>query len=241
MRKGQGYSHSQQRILYMNGEIPRRRHAGLIAVGAFTQHWRARHVQASNASLCQTDVYQLPMSKRRFHTSGAAICSSLRMSPHTDAGTEMTDTNDTAAADVVGLASKIVRAFVRKNAVNVADLPTLISNVHSALTRLADAAPHAPAQPEPAVPIGKSITPDFIICLDDGKKFRSMKRHVGMLGMTPDEYRTKWGLPSDYPMVAPSYAAVRSGLAKSSGLGKKLITQASAASKETKAKAKRKA
>ncbi len=149
----------------------------------------------------------------------------------------MTETNNTAAPDVVSLASKILRAFVSKNAVNVADLPRLIGDVHSALASLGNVAVQSVAELVPAVSIKKSISPDFLICLDDGKKFKSMKRHIRNLGMTPDQYRSKWGLPGDYPMVAPNYAAVRSGLAKSSGLGRKVVKEAPAASRRSTAKA----
>jgi predicted transcriptional regulator len=116
----------------------------------------------------------------------------------------------------------IVSAFVSNNALSPADLPKLIADTHSALQSLSG--PEILPVTEdlkPAVAIKKSVTPDFIICLDDGMKFKSMKRHLTGLGMTPDDYRTKWGLASDYPMVAPNYAATRSALARSNGLGRK--------------------
>ena len=121
------------------------------------------------------------------------------------------------------IAAEIVAAYVSNNSVAAADLPALIGDVHSALVRIAKGA-FAPApveaKPIPAVPIRKSVTPDFIICLEDGQKFRSLKRHLSAkYGMTPDEYRAKWGLPDDYPVTAPNYAAQRSALAKASGLG----------------------
>ena len=126
-------------------------------------------------------------------------------------------------ADLLDRVAEIVSAYVSNNAVARADLPRLISETHQAM-RSVSASPIeqavAPA-PTPAVPIKKSVTPDFIVCLDDGKKFKSLKRHLAQLGMTPDEYRTKWGLPKDYPMVAANYSATRSSLAKSSGLGRK--------------------
>jgi predicted transcriptional regulator len=125
--------------------------------------------------------------------------------------------------DSLALASNIVSAFVANNSVPSSELPALIQSVHSALTKLASGAATAPAEEPkvatPAVTIRKSITPEFLICLDDGRKFKSLKRHLGMLGMTPAEYRAKWGLPADYPMVAPNYAAARSELAKKIGLG----------------------
>ena len=121
------------------------------------------------------------------------------------------------------IAAEIVAAYVSNNSVAAADLPALIGDVHSALVRIAKGA-FAPApveaKPIPAVPIRKSVTPDFIVCLEDGQKFRSLKRHLSAkYGMTPDEYRAKWGLPDDYPVTAPNYAAQRSALAKASGLG----------------------
>ena len=120
------------------------------------------------------------------------------------------------------LAAEIVSAFVANNSLPAADLPTLIGNVHQALKTLADGSAQQPAeeQKEPAVPIKKSVQPDFIVCLEDGKKFKSLKRHLRTVyGLTPDQYRAKWGLPPTYPMVAPNYAAARSELAKRMGLG----------------------
>jgi predicted transcriptional regulator len=118
------------------------------------------------------------------------------------------------------LTAEIVSAYVSNNAVRPEELPSLISDVHAALQR----APNNDAQPAPApaVPIKKSITPDYLISLENGQKFRSLKRHLmNSYGLTPDEYRAKWGLPRDYPMVAPNYAKTRSELAKSLGLGRK--------------------
>ncbi|KKC34544.1 MucR family transcriptional regulator [Devosia psychrophila] len=117
--------------------------------------------------------------------------------------------------------SEIVAAFVANNAIGASDLPRLIGNVYTALGGLDQPVIGPTVELVPAVSIKKSVTSDFIVCLDDGKKFKSMKRHLAGLGMTPDEYRTKWGLPSDYPMVAPNYTATRSALAISSGLGRK--------------------
>ena len=118
--------------------------------------------------------------------------------------------------------AEIVSAYVSNNALSTADLPKLIAETHMALRSLATAE-LSPVLEEltPAVPIKKSVTPDFIICLDDGKRFKSLKRHLTQLGMTPAEYRAKWGLPENYPMVAPNYSATRSSLAKSNGLGRK--------------------
>ena len=117
------------------------------------------------------------------------------------------------------LAADIVSAYVSKNSVPAGDLPNLIGEVHAALVRL-DRGAAARESAKPAVPIKRSVTPDYIVCLDDGKKFKSLKRHLRRLNMTPEQYREKWGLPADYPMVAPKYAAARSALAKKIGLGK---------------------
>ena len=125
-------------------------------------------------------------------------------------------------ANPVELAAEIVAAFVSHNPVPKSELPSLIQAVHSAVERLEKGLVTAPPQVEvkaPAVPIRKSITPDFLICLEDGKRLRSLRRHLAGHGLTPEQYREKWNLPSDYPMVAPSYAAVRSAMAKKMGLG----------------------
>jgi predicted transcriptional regulator len=126
-----------------------------------------------------------------------------------------------ARNDLVEMAVDIVSAYVSANQVPSQDLPALIRTVHAALQEVAGAAPTALDAPlEPAVPVKKSVTPDFIICLEDGKKFKSLKRHLRTrYAMTPDEYRSKWSLPHDYPMVAPNYAKERSNLAKRMGLG----------------------
>ena len=121
--------------------------------------------------------------------------------------------------DAVELAADIVSAYVSNNSLPVGDLPTLINEVHAALIRVtSDVAP--PDPPKPAVPAKKSVTNDFIVCLEDGRKFKSLKRHLRTrYDMSPEDYRDKWGLPPDYPMVAPSYAKARSALAKEMGLG----------------------
>jgi MucR family transcriptional regulator, transcriptional regulator of exopolysaccharide biosynthesis len=126
------------------------------------------------------------------------------------------------ASNPIELAAEIVAAFVSNNPLPKGELPSLIHVMHTAVVRLA-AGPES-AQPQieektPAVPIRKSITPDFLICLDDGKRFKSLRRHLTGIGLTPEQYREKWNLPSDYPMVAPNYAAQRSALAKQIGLG----------------------
>lgn len=123
--------------------------------------------------------------------------------------------------DLVEMAANIVSAYVSANQVPSQDLPGLIRTVHSALRDVSGAIATQPEPPqEPAVAVKKSITPDFIICLEDGKKFKSLKRHLRTrYGMSPEDYRAKWGLPHDYPMVAPNYAKERSNLAKRMGLG----------------------
>ncbi|MET3523930.1 MucR family transcriptional regulator [Mesorhizobium abyssinicae] len=134
----------------------------------------------------------------------------------------MNEENDAATADLVGLTADIVSAYVSKNAVPVAGLPELIASVHSSLLGVGQ--PVAVEQPKqrPAVNPRRSVTPDYIICLEDGKKFKSLKRHLAVhYGLSPNEYREKWSLRPDYPMVAPNYAAQRSTLAKAAGLGRK--------------------
>ncbi len=121
---------------------------------------------------------------------------------------------------LITLTADIVAAHVSNNSVAVSDLPVLIGNVHNALSGLSGAAPAAPA-PEPAVPIRTSVKREYIICLEDGKKLKMLKRHLMThYGMTPDDYRAKWGLAADYPMVAPAYAETRRELAKKIGLGR---------------------
>jgi predicted transcriptional regulator len=126
-----------------------------------------------------------------------------------------------ASANYIELAADIVSAFVSNNAVSASDLPSLINEVHSALLRTVTGVVEMPVEaPKPAVPVKKSVTPDFIVCLEDGKKFKSLKRHLRtQYNMTPEQYREKWNLPADYPMVAPNYAEARSKLAKQMGLG----------------------
>jgi predicted transcriptional regulator len=128
----------------------------------------------------------------------------------------------TAPSDKVSMAAEIVAAYVSHNSVTPGGLPALIESVHGALMNLG--VPAAVPEPKPLVPavsIRKSINPDYLICLDDGKKFRSLRRHLKGLGMTPEQYRAKWGLPESYPMTAPNYAAKRSAIAKKMGLGRK--------------------
>lgn len=124
-------------------------------------------------------------------------------------------------AEIIEMTTDIVSSFVSNNTVSPADLPALIQNVHRALSTVSSGVDSsAPAPKDPAVPVKKSITPDFLVCLEDGRKFKSLKRHLRTkYNMSPEEYRAKWGLPKDYPMVAPNYAKARSDLAKQMGLG----------------------
>lgn len=126
---------------------------------------------------------------------------------------------------LIALTASIVSAYVTRNNVPTTDLPRLIASTHAALAGLTG--PPAPVAAEPlvpAVPIRRSVTPDAIICLEDGRAFKTLKRHLATsYGMTPDQYRAKWSLPPDYPMVAPNYAEARSALAKSIGLGRKRV------------------
>ena len=120
----------------------------------------------------------------------------------------------------VELAADLVSAFVSNNSVPASELPALIGTVHDTLVKVASGTVEQPKQAlQPPVPIRKSITPDFLISLEDGKRYKSLKRHLAGRGLTPEQYREKWGLPRDYPMVAPNYAKQRSELAKSLGLG----------------------
>ena len=125
---------------------------------------------------------------------------------------------------LIELASQIVAAYVGRNAVEQADLPKLITEVHKALEQVAGPAARTddPHEPKPAISVKKSITPDYLVCLEDGKKFKSLKRHLRThFNLTPEQYREKWNLPADYPMVAPNYANSRSKLAKNMGLGQR--------------------
>ena len=123
----------------------------------------------------------------------------------------------------IELTADIVAAYVSNNPVASGDLSNLITDVHDALLRTSgEANEPAPEPQKPAVPVKRSVTPDFIVCLEDGKKFKSLKRHLRThYDLTPEEYREKWGLAADYPMVAPNYAQARSKLAKDMGLGQK--------------------
>ena len=130
------------------------------------------------------------------------------------------DQNEQPTIDFTELTAHVVSSYVAHNAVHRADLPTMIASVYGALQGLGTAGKASEAvKQQPAVPIKKSVTPDFLISLEDGKPYKSLKRHLTKLGITPAGYREKWGLPRDYPMVAASYAQRRSELARSIGLG----------------------
>jgi predicted transcriptional regulator len=129
---------------------------------------------------------------------------------------------DTTASDnYIELTAEIVSAYVSNNTVPTAEMPALINQVYQALVRVGGGHHETIAEPlKPAIAVKRSITPDYIVCLEDGKKFKSLKRHLRtQYSMTPEQYREKWALPADYPMVAPNYAAARSQLAKQMGLG----------------------
>jgi predicted transcriptional regulator len=125
------------------------------------------------------------------------------------------------AKGFIDLTAEIVSAYVGNNITPAAELPALIGQVHAALVRVSEGqAPATPAPQKPAVSVKKSLTAEYIVCLEDGKKFKSLKRHLrSKYNMTPEQYRDKWNLPADYPMVAPNYAVTRSALAKKMGLG----------------------
>ncbi|MDG2523350.1 MucR family transcriptional regulator [Caulobacter segnis] len=124
-------------------------------------------------------------------------------------------------AEIIEMTADIVSAYVGNNSVSAADLPSLIQSIHRTLADISTGAePVEVAPKEPAVPLKRSITPDYLVCLEDGRKFKSLKRHLRTkYNMSPEEYRAKWNLPKDYPMVAPNYAKARSDLAKQMGLG----------------------
>jgi predicted transcriptional regulator len=125
------------------------------------------------------------------------------------------------AKGFIDLTAEIVSAYVGNNTTPASELPALIGQIHAALVRVSEGqVPAAPAPAKPAVPVKKSLTAEYIVCLEDGKKFKSLKRHLrSKYNMTPEQYRDKWNLPADYPMVAPNYAVTRSALAKKMGLG----------------------
>ena len=128
---------------------------------------------------------------------------------------------DAVGKSFIDLTANIVSAYLSNNPTPASEIPNLISQIHAALTRVSSGRTEAPAEPpKPAVSLKKSINPDYLVCLEDGKRFKSLKRHLRtQYNMTPEQYRDKWGLGADYPMVAPNYAAARSQLAKQMGLG----------------------
>jgi predicted transcriptional regulator len=129
--------------------------------------------------------------------------------------------NEPAGKNFIDLTTTIVSAYVSNNPMPASELPALIGQIHAALLRVSTGRTELPIEPaKPAVPVKKSMTADYLICLEDGKRFKSLKRHLRtQYGMTPEQYRDKWGLPPEYPMVAPNYAVARSQLAKKMGLG----------------------
>jgi predicted transcriptional regulator len=129
--------------------------------------------------------------------------------------------NDTTGKNFIDLTANIVSAYVSNNPTPASDIPALIGQIHAALLRVSTGRTELPLEPaKPAVPVKKSMTADYLICLEDGKRFKSLKRHLRtQYGMTPAQYRDKWSLAPDYPMVAPNYALARSQLAKKMGLG----------------------
>jgi predicted transcriptional regulator len=145
------------------------------------------------------------------------------------------DQADQKRVDFVELTADIVSSYVTHNSVQSADLAGLIASVHAALQGLGASKQPEAERPQPAVSIRKSVTPDFLISLEDGKPYKTLKRHLAKLGLTPEEYREKWGLPRDYPMVAANYAQRRSELAKGLGLGqsRKQAAPATASTNET--------
>lgn len=151
--------------------------------------------------------------------------------------------NEPTSTELLTLTTQIVAAHVRRNSVSPSDVPGFIRSVHEALAEAGQPIPEEPKQ-VPAVSIKKSVQPDYIVCLEDGKKLKMLKRHLKTaFDMTPEEYRVKWGLSSDYPMVAPNYAEQRSKLAKNIGLGKrsKRGQEASTDTKKVATKRKKKA
>ena len=128
---------------------------------------------------------------------------------------------ESAGKSFIDLTAEIVSAYLSHNPIPALEIPALISQVHAALQRVSSGRIEAPQEPaKPAVSVKKSMTADYLVCLEDGKRFKSLKRHLRtQYNMTPEQYRDKWGLPADYPMVAPNYAVSRSALAKKMGLG----------------------
>ena len=133
--------------------------------------------------------------------------------------------SDAAGKNFIDLTANIVSAYLSNNPTPASEIPALISQIHAALQRVSAGRVEPPQEPaKPAVSVKKSMTPDYLVCLEDGKRFKSLKRHLRtQYNMTPEQYRDKWGLPADYPMVAANYAAQRSAFAKKIGLGRKPV------------------
>ena len=131
----------------------------------------------------------------------------------------MEQSDPAGSEDFISLTADVVSAYVTKNSIQKGDLPSLIAEVHASFQKLTQPAPPEPVRPTPPISAKKSITPDHLISMEDGRKYKSLKRHLTGRGLTPQQYREKWGLPSDYPMVAPNYAKQRSELARAAGLG----------------------
>jgi predicted transcriptional regulator len=146
---------------------------------------------------------------------------------------------DIQPQELVELTSEIVSAYVANNKIPTAELPEVIASVHTALRKLDEKKPPEPEKPTPLMPIKKTLTADYLISLEDGRRYKSLKRHLSGRGLTPAEYREKWGLPKDYPMVAPNYAKQRSELAKALGLGQQRRKKVEAAAAEPAAAPKR--
>jgi predicted transcriptional regulator len=134
---------------------------------------------------------------------------------------------ETSPPEYLELTTNLVAAYVSHNSLPASDLPTVIDAVHTALSQVGRGKAEQAAAPRPPVPIRKSITPDHLISLEDGKPYRSLTRHLAKRGLTPDAYRAKWGLPASYPMIAPNYSKRRSELAKALGLGQQRRTESS--------------
>jgi predicted transcriptional regulator len=141
------------------------------------------------------------------------------------------DQSEQLTVDFAGITADIVSSYVANNSVHRSDLPSVIASVHAALLGLVTPKQSEVEKQQPAISIRKSVTPDFLISLEDGKPYKTLKRHLSKLGLTPEEYRKKWGLPVDYPMVAASYTQRRSELAKDIGLGQVRNKRAAAKAK----------
>ena len=174
-----------------------------------------------------TDVLVAPLVASRFPLLNALGTSTKRQPAATQSTQKdaMSDPKpDPIPRDLLELSTEIVSAYLSHNSVSVTDVPRLLAEVHLALKGLSASPPAAkmPARSGPAISIGRSVTPDHLVCLEDGHTFRSLKRHLRVQhGLTPQAYRLKWNLPNSYPMVAPNYSVKRSTIAKGFGLGKK--------------------